>query len=93
MGPSRPWLPSGGGGAKNGTKDNPVVKLWLIDTGCGHDLVSRRHALQMKKFIQRASKPITFQTAGGPAPADEVLKMYVDEFGKDIEPYILPPYS
>ena len=77
-------------GAKNGTVENPVVKLWLIDTGCGHDLVSRRHALQMKKFIQRASKPINFQTAGGPAPADQVLKMYVDEFGKDIEPYILP---
>eukprot|EP00969_Alexandrium_andersonii_P252745 11169981-Alexandrium_andersonii.AAC.1 len=24
------------------------VDLWLVDTGCGHDLVSREHATQMK---------------------------------------------
>eukprot|EP00974_Lingulodinium_polyedra_P130201 11212947-Lingulodinium_polyedra.AAC.1 len=33
---------------------NPVVKVWLVDTGCGHDLVTRTDALKME-FTRKVS--------------------------------------
>eukprot|EP00974_Lingulodinium_polyedra_P091557 8874630-Lingulodinium_polyedra.AAC.1 len=33
----------------------PIVKMWLMDTGCGHDLITKSDAQRMKQFIRRAS--------------------------------------
>eukprot|EP00969_Alexandrium_andersonii_P230433 10176200-Alexandrium_andersonii.AAC.1 len=30
-----------------------------------------------------------FSTAGGPADADEVVQLFIEEFGQTVEPYIL----
>eukprot|EP00969_Alexandrium_andersonii_P156199 6905942-Alexandrium_andersonii.AAC.1 len=49
------------------------VDLWLTDAGCGHDLASREHANQMKRWTRRAAEPIQFSTANGLAQAEEVL--------------------
>eukprot|EP00969_Alexandrium_andersonii_P202110 8930799-Alexandrium_andersonii.AAC.1 len=57
------------------------VDLWLIDTGCGHDLVSREHANQMNRWIRRAAEPIQFSTANGLTQAEEVLPVFVRELG------------
>ena len=34
-----------------------AVKLWLIDTGCGHDLVARRELRALRKLIREANIP------------------------------------
>ena len=70
-------------------KHQEVVKLWLVDTGCGFDLVSREHARALKRWIKRASKPVQFATANGTTDATEVLELFIDEFNQEIEPYIL----
>eukprot|EP00974_Lingulodinium_polyedra_P006148 581402-Lingulodinium_polyedra.AAC.1 len=49
------------------------VRLWLIDAGCGHDLVTKSEAQKMKEFVRRASVPMSFNTANGLTHADEVL--------------------
>ena len=85
--------------AKGGPAEKPMVmasakagssvNLWLIDTGCGHDLVSRHEIKTLKKWIKRAERPITFITANGNTDATEAIRMFVEEFGEDIEPYVL----
>eukprot|EP00974_Lingulodinium_polyedra_P105168 10182887-Lingulodinium_polyedra.AAC.1 len=63
--------------------------MWLIDTGCGHDLVTKADAQKMKKFIRKASPPMSFNTANGITHAEKVLKVDVDEFASSVQPYIL----
>jgi hypothetical protein len=40
-----------------------MVKEWLVDTGCGYDLVSKRETGLIKRFVSKAKVPITFHTA------------------------------
>ena len=42
---------------------NKSVDRWLIDTGCGYDLVSRRQAASAKRWIRQASRPRTWGAA------------------------------
>eukprot|EP00969_Alexandrium_andersonii_P123866 5474012-Alexandrium_andersonii.AAC.1 len=63
--------------------------MWLIDTGCGHDLVTKPHARMLKRWIRKAEKPIAFATANGNAEAEQILEVFVEEFGQTIKPYIL----
>ena len=37
-----------------------MVKMWLVDTGCGYDLVSKRETGMIKRFVRKAKVPITF---------------------------------
>eukprot|EP00974_Lingulodinium_polyedra_P109463 10591003-Lingulodinium_polyedra.AAC.1 len=52
---------------------NPVVKTWPMDTGCGHDLITRSDAMKMKEFIRRASTSVNFNTANRSARGTEVV--------------------
>ena len=65
------------------------VELWLVDTGCGHDLISKADIAKLKKFIRQAERPITFITANGQTYANEVVDVFLQEFGDKISPYIL----
>eukprot|EP00975_Prorocentrum_lima_P051756 10840085-Prorocentrum_lima.AAC.1 len=62
------------GNAAVPAKQQHAVKMWLIDTGCGHDLVTKPHALMLKRWIRQAEKPIAFATANGNAEADQILE-------------------
>ena len=35
----------------------PIVQMWLIDTGCGNDLVSRKEAAALKDFVRKGGEP------------------------------------
>eukprot|EP00969_Alexandrium_andersonii_P032839 1433633-Alexandrium_andersonii.AAC.1 len=63
--------------------------MWLIETGCGRDLVAKAHAMMLKKWIRKAERPIAFATANGKAEADQILDVFVKEFGQSIKPCIL----
>ena len=66
------------------------VKHWLADTGCGYDLVSRRHVARIANNIKASSRPLTFSTANGATEATEDICLKLDELDEDIEPYVLP---
>ena len=63
--------------------------MWLVDTGCGYDLVSKREVALTKRFVEKGTHTITFHTAKGPIVTEGVAKVYVTELGEHIAPYIL----
>eukprot|EP00972_Heterocapsa_arctica_P018985 2802435-Heterocapsa_arctica.AAC.1 len=44
---------------------NKWVDLWLVDTGCAHDLVNKSDALRCCKKLQALANNMPFQTANG----------------------------
>ena len=56
-----------------------LVKMWLVDTGCGYDLVSKREVALMKRFEEKAGRTITFHTANGLTVTEDVANVYVKE--------------
>ena len=65
------------------------IKLRLIDTGCGHDLVGKRDVAQLRKFVHPAVEPLFLKTANGSTDANEVIDVTVEGFGEEVQPYIL----
>ena len=63
--------------------------MWLIDTGCGHDLVGSQEIRQVKNLVRTAGKALILHTANGPTPAIECIDLWVRELGEHIEPYVL----
>ena len=55
-------------------KREASVGLWLVDTGCGHNLISRQDVKFLKRFVRRAAHPITFITANGKTTANSTLR-------------------
>ena len=49
-----------------------TVKMWLVDSGCGYDLVSKRETAMIKHVVSKAQVPITFHTANGPTRTENV---------------------
>ena len=66
-----------------------LVKLWLIDTGCGYDLVSQRAVALMQRFINNAKRTITFLYSNGPTVTEYVANIHVKELDEGITPCIL----
>eukprot|EP00974_Lingulodinium_polyedra_P095124 9218717-Lingulodinium_polyedra.AAC.1 len=62
--------------------------MWLMDTGCGHDLITRSDANKMNEFIRKASTSVNFNTANGSAKGTDVVDLFVEEFGANVEPYV-----
>ena len=68
--------------------------MWLVDTGCGYDLASKREVALMKTFVEKAKHTITFHTANGPTVTEDVADVYVQELDENITLYIynnIPP--
>ena len=66
-----------------------VIDKWLMDTGCGHDLVARKEIKALAKMFRRAGLPLTFSTANGQTHATLCLPLHLSALGEDIEPYVL----
>ena len=66
-----------------------LVKMWLVDTGCGYDLVSQREVALMKRFVEKAKRTITFHIANGPTVTEDVANVYVKDQDSHISPYML----
>ena len=66
-----------------------IVKRWIADTGCGHDMVSRRQASHVKEQLINIP-PITFGTANGPAAANLGVPLKIPIFGDQYAtPYVM----
>ena len=80
------WIPEAAPCLTSTAPVNGQVEIWLVDTRCGYDLVSRGHITAMKKWVRKAAKPKSFQTANGLTTADQVARMTIGEFGEEIAP-------
>ena len=66
-----------------------TVPQWLIDSGCGHDLISRADAEKCRASIFKAD-PVTFCTANGRVSSRDHVRMDVEEFGEVVDLNVLP---
>ena len=66
------------------------VRMWLIYTGCGFDLVSRPDIKPIEEDIEKADFPQSFSTANGSVEADEQCPVQIDELSVVAHPYLLP---
>ena len=55
------------------------VRLWIVDTGCGHDLISIQDKEEGCYPVAIAEEPVLFETAGGSTTAKKVVRLQVDE--------------
>ena len=57
--------------------------MWLVDTGCGYDLVYKRETALIKRFVNKAQVLVAFHTANGPTRTDNVANIYVKELDEN----------
>ena len=65
------------------------VKLWLVDTGCGHDLVSLKSVRELENMFKTGGSEVVFATANGSTPAKGRVKLQVPGLDEIINRYIL----
>ena len=64
-----------------------------MDSGCGHDIISRGSMTKQQKGITtEAADPIVFETANGSVETDKTCPLHVPALGEEyqIDPYVLP---
>ena len=62
---------------------------WLLDTGCGHDLIGKSKAASLGVDIVQDKDEIVFQTAHGPTSTSDSIKYYVNELKETVQPFVL----
>ena len=60
-----------------------------MDTGCGHDLISKNRANKLGLNIEETDNPMSFFTANAVTSTNDVAKIHFDEFGITHSPYVL----
>ena len=62
---------------------------WLMDTGCGHDLIGKSKAASLGVDIVQDKDKIVFQTANGTTSTADSIKYYVNELKETVQPFVL----
>ncbi|MCV6575456.1 MAG: retropepsin-like domain-containing protein, partial [Cohaesibacter sp.] len=62
---------------------------FIMDTGCGYDLISRRKATELDLPIIDGNDRMVFMTANGITETREVAKCSVDSFNEVAKPFVL----
>ena len=63
---------------------------FIMDTGCGHDLISQAKVDKMKFDIVSSRGTVSFHTANGITETDQMARFYYfPELGKECNPYIM----
>ncbi len=60
--------------------------LWLMDTGCGHDLVNDKMAEDHRVKTLRKSSRVVFSTANGRVESRNVVPFYCKELAQLVHP-------
>ena len=66
-----------------------MLDLWLVDTGCGHDLISNTNVKLSGGETRRLEKAVIFQVANRDTPSTHVAPISFRELNETIEPYVL----
>ena len=78
-----------GDGESSGGNDHEGHQ-WIMDTGCGSDLISKAKVEDNNLRRSKAKNPIQFQTANGNIKGLDVVTMNIVEFDESVELYVLP---
>ena len=62
---------------------------FIMDTGCGYDLISQRKAQELGLNVTEGNDRMVFMTANGVTETREVAKCTVDSFGEEAKPFVL----
>jgi len=75
-----------------GRRTNSVIRRWLIDTGCGYDLVDEGDLRLggLINLICRAPKSLRLSTPGGLTAADKQITMHIAELEEDVTAHVFP---
>ncbi len=74
--------------AQSTVKISKKVKF-IMDTGCGYDLISQRKAQELGLKTLEGNDRMVFMTANGITEAREVAKCTVDSFNEEAKPFVL----
>ena len=55
------------------------IREWMMDTGCGHDIVSTESIARLRQHITQAKEPKIFSTANDFTTADKTILMRIPE--------------
>ena len=81
-----------GGDAAPGTRNAPVlgdIDYWLVDTGCGNDLVDAGRLGDKGGYVRDAETPFTLHTANGDVEVTSEITVRVHELNEDVTAYVL----
>lgn len=67
---------------------NEKVKF-IMDAGCGYDLISQRKAKELNLNTYEGDDRMVFMTANGITETKEVAKCSVDSFNEEAKPFVL----
>ena len=77
-------------GSKGGRAPWQATPRWLVDTGCGVDLVGKSGIrMRVDKFLHPCQDHISFQTANGRTMAYHKMKGHIPEFDMRVDPYVV----
>lgn len=76
------------GNANSTVKINKKVKF-IMDTGCGYDLISQGKAKELDLETYEGNDKMVFMTANGITETKEVAKCSVDSFIEEAKPFVL----
>ena len=62
---------------------------FIMDTGCGHDLISKNRAKKLGLDVEKSVHPMSFFTANGVTSTNVVAKIHFDEVESTHTPYAL----
>ena len=68
--------------------DGPPIRF-IMDTGCGHDLISREKVNAMGLTTKEGPKSVSFMTANGVTSTSEMVDINVDELPMRSEAHVL----
>ena len=66
-----------------------TIKIWLVDTGCGHDLIGKTEVASSGGVCRPAKESLTFNTANGKTIALEQASYQSAELNEEIDAYVL----
>lgn len=66
-----------------------ALLVWLMDTGCGHDLLGRAKAKFLGVDTTPENDEIVFQSRNGITSTSHTAKCYVEELKETVQPFVL----
>ena len=66
-----------------------TINIWLVDTGCGHDLIGKNEVASSGGVCRPAKESLTFNTANGKTIALEQAAYKSAELNEEIDAYVL----
>ena len=68
----------------------PKVKWWLMDTGCGFDLVDHGVTAKLKRHVRPVDERLLLNTANGELEVRKQIDLKIPELGEQVTALVLP---